>query len=229
MSRITTWAAGMILIIVTAFATTFAPVYVAAQTTPITNVNPGMGAPGTRFAFMATGFASGETIAVWVNTPTGAPMAIKAEQLNGANRDGRADWFWTSSHNAVAGTWQMVARGAKSGTQRVINFAIVGDLPAPPTAEPPAQSNVAPHDGPAGARFAFMATGFASGETIAVWVNTPTGAPMAIKAEQLNGANRDGRADWFWTSPHNAVAGTWQMVARGARSGTQRVINFVVR
>ena len=92
MSRITTWAAGMILIIVTAFATTFAPVYVAAQTTPITNVNPGMGAPGTRFAFMATGFASGETIAVWVNTPTGAPMAIKAEQLNGANRDGRADW-----------------------------------------------------------------------------------------------------------------------------------------
>ena len=124
MSRITTWAAGMILIIVTAFATTFAPVYVAAQTTPITNVNPGMGAPGTRFAFMATGFASGEKIAVWVNTPTGAPMAITAEELNGANSDGRGDWFWTTPDNAAAGTWQMVARGATSGTQRVISFVV---------------------------------------------------------------------------------------------------------
>ena len=228
MSRITTWAAGMILIIVTAFATTCAPVSVAAQTTPVTNVNPGMGAPGTRFAFMATGFASGEKIAVWVNTPTGAPMAIKAEQVNGANSDGRGDWFWTSSRNAASGTWQMVARGAESGTQRVINFAIVGD-PVPPTAETPAQSNVEPHVGSPGTRFAFMATGFASGEKIAVWVNTPTGAPMAITAEELNGANSDGRGDWFWTTPDNAAAGTWQMVARGATSGTQRVISFVVR
>jgi hypothetical protein len=114
----------MILIIVTALATTFTPTYVAAQTMPTTNVNPSMGAPGTRFAFMATGFASKEQIAVWVNTPAGTPMAIKAEKLNGANSDGRADWFWTTPDNAAAGTWQMVARGAESGTERVITFTV---------------------------------------------------------------------------------------------------------
>ena len=229
MNRITTWAVGMVFIIITALATAFVPTYAAAQTTSIINVNPGMGAPGTRFAFMATGFASEETIAVWVNTPTGTPMEITAEQLNGANSDGRADWFWTSPDNAAAGTWQMVARGTESGIECVITFAVVGNHPAPPTAETPTQSNVAPHVGPAGARFAFVATGFASEERIAVWVNTPTGTPMEITAEQLNGANSDGRADWFWTSPDNATAGTWQMVARGTESGTERVITFAVR
>ncbi|NNJ12341.1 hypothetical protein EKD04_018605 [Chloroflexales bacterium ZM16-3] len=224
MRYIATWTIGLIALLAMALA----PAGALAQSTMTSNVTPSMGPPGARFAFVATGFNASERVGVWVNTPAGEPMAITPEQLNGANGDGRADWYWTVPADAAGGTWQMVARGIDSGIQHVIPFDVVGD-PASPLSDTTQTSNVTPSVGPPGARFAFVAIGFNASESVGVWVNTPSGEPMAITPEELNGANGDGRADWYWTSPDNAARGTWTMVARGVDSGVERVISFEIQ
>lgn len=225
MHRIISWSVGITLILTAVLMPSFS----VAHADPDIAVSPASGAPGTRFAFMATGFEDNEQIGAWVNTPTGQPIAIDPEQLYGANDDGRADWYWTSPTDAMPGIWQMIAYGVDSDVQRIITFEIVAGQPVPPTAGDPAQGDVNPRVGPAGTRFAFMATGFDDDEYVGVWVNTPAGEPMEIEPEELYGANGDGRADWYWTSPDDAMPGTWQMIARGVDSDVQRVIFFEIR
>lgn len=187
------------------------------------NVTPGVGPAGARFAFFADGFDKNEQVGVWLNTPDGKVMDAKVEQLNSANEDGRADWFWRAPTDAQLGTWQMVARGVDSEVQSVISFQIAsGELPAQ-------DANVTPNVGPAGARFAFFASGFDKNEEVGVWLNAPDGSVMDADVEELDSANEDGRADWFWTAPTNAQPGMWQMVARGADSEVQSVISFEIR
>lgn len=224
MRYLAVWTVGLIGLLALAIA----PGAALAQSDMTTNVTPASGPPGARFAFMATGFDSEERVAVWANMPDGAPMAITAEELHNANSDGRADWYWTVPSDAAPGMWQMVAHGVDSNVERVMNFEVMG-APATPLAERPANTNVTPSEGPAGTRFAFAAIGFDPDESIAVWVNMPDGTPMAITAEELNSANGDGRADWYWTSPDDAAPGMWQMVAHGRDSGTERVIPFMIR
>ncbi len=225
MRRIATWTIGLIALIVLALA----PAAAAAQDNATSNVNPRVGMPGTRFAFVAFGFNSDEQVGVWVNTPSGTPMAIKPEKLNGANGDGRADWFWTAPDDAARGTWQMLAHGVDSGVERVIYFEVGGEATAPQPTATSDNSNVDPKAGAPGTRFAFVAFGFNGDEQVGVWVNTPSGTPMTIKPEKLNGANGDGRADWFWTAPGDAARGTWQMVAHGVDSGVERIIYFQIQ
>lgn len=88
------------------------------------NVEPNVGAPGTRFAFVAFGFNANEGIGVWANTPGGTAIAITPEELGTANGDGRADWYWTAPGDAQTGNWTMVARGIDSRVERVISFEI---------------------------------------------------------------------------------------------------------
>jgi hypothetical protein len=198
---------------------------------PVFNVEPRAGTAGTRFAFMATGFLGYERVGVWLNDPDGRAVEARAERLDPATGFGRVDWFWTAPNGIRAGTWQMVALGTRSGVQRIIPIEI-GTAPAPgppPPEVPGVTSNVNPREGLPGTRFAFMATGFRPGEPVGVWINTPDGQPLPAAAEQLNPANRDGRADWFWTAPAYLRAGTWQMLARGTRSGLQRTIVFEIR
>lgn len=228
MRHLTSWISGMIVILTLAAVFAPSPAITVAQNEPNIAVSPASGVPGTRFAFMATGFSDDEDIGVWVNTPTGEPMVIQPEELFGANGDGRADWYWTSPTDAVPGIWQMIARGVDSKLERMISFEIIAGQPIPPTTDP-SESNVDPEVGPPGTRFAFAATGFGDNELIGVWVNTPAGQPMEIKPEALYGANSDGRADWYWTSPADAPIGTWQMVARGVDSDVQRIILFEIR
>lgn len=203
----------------------------AQQPEPTFNVEPRVGTAGTRFAFVATGFLGYERVGVWLNDPDGKPVAARAENLDPATGFGRVDWFWTAQQDVRIGKWQMVARGIQSGVQRIIPFEIGASPPAgpPPSETPGVTSNVNPRAGNPGTRFAFMANGFQAGEPVGVWVNTPEGQPLPISPEQLNPANQDGRADWFWTAPSYFRPGTWQMLARGTRSGLQRTIVFEIR
>ncbi len=200
---------------------------VAAQ--PLTNVTPEVGPPGARFAFAATGFGDEERIGTWLNAPDGSVMEADVEELNNSTEDGRADWYWTAPDDVMTGRWEMVARGVESDVLRVIPFTIQGEAAEPISEAPARDGNVTPETGPAGARFAFAATGFESEEAVGVWVNTPAGEVMAIDPEELGGANEDGRADWYWTSPEDAMSGQWEMVAEGLDSGTTRVIPFTIR
>jgi hypothetical protein len=200
---------------------------VSAQ--PMANVTPEVGLPGARFAFMATGFDDEEPIGTWLNAPDGSVMEVAVEELNNSTEDGRADWYWTAPDDAMNGRWQMVAQGVESDVLRVIPFTIQGEAAEPISESPARDGNVTPEVGPAGARFAFAAVGFDSEEAVGVWVNTPAGEVMAIDPEELGGANEDGRADWYWTSPEDAMSGQWQMVAEGLDSGITRVISFTIR
>jgi hypothetical protein len=187
-------------------------------------VNPQVGPPGARFAFVAFGFDDDERVGVWLNTPDGRAIEADAEELNSANDDGRADWYITMPADAQRGVWQAVARGIDSGVERVIPFEVRGDMPAATM-----DSNVSPQVGPPGARFAFAAFGFDDDERVGVWLNAPDGRVVEADAEDLNSANGDGRADWYITMPADAQRGVWQAVARGIDSGVERVIPFEVR
>lgn len=115
---------GLLAILALTTGLAIAPRAAHAQEGQTANVTPSVGPPGARFAFVAFGFEADEQIGVWANTPAGEAMAIEAEELNRADGDGRADWFWTAPDNAQPGTWQLVARGLDSEAQRVISFEI---------------------------------------------------------------------------------------------------------
>jgi hypothetical protein len=89
-----------------------------------TNVQPRSGLAGTRFFFVATGFAPFEPVAVWLNTPDGRAIAAEVDDLNRANAQGRADWSWSAPTTTQPGPWQMVARGQESSVEHVIGFEI---------------------------------------------------------------------------------------------------------
>ncbi len=93
-------------------------------------------------------------------------------------------------------------------------------------------SNVAPSVGGPGSTFAFFATGFDDDATVGYWVNAPDGTILEPD-ENGDGAPDfalvvDGRADWTWTTPGDAMGGTWLMVAQGRESGRQVAIPFEV-
>lgn len=201
-----------------------APGLLSAQEEQQSNVTPQVGPPGTRFAFVAYGFDDDDRISTWLNAPDGTVMEADVEELRGANDEGRADWYWTAPQDAQRGVWQMVAYGDETETERVIPFEIRGD-PAPVTSG----SNVTPQVGPPGARFAFVAFGFEEDEQIGIWLNAPDGSIVEAEGEELNTATSEGRADWYWTAPEDALTGTWQMVAEGKESGNQVVIPFEIR
>src|SRR5690606_27644279 len=90
------------------------------------------------------------------------------------------------------------------------------------------QASVYPPSGPAGTRFAFLASGFQRGERVAVWLNTPDGRVTEIEAVGLRRATREGRVNWFWTPAEGTPDGTYQMVAHGVNSGVEHVITFTI-
>lgn len=206
------------------------------------NVEPNSGPAGTKFAYFATGFESGEQVGVWLNTPDGSVDEIT--DANGdvfilyANDNGRADWSVVIVPDAAPGFYSMVARGVDSGVEVVIPFEVT---PGPPPAEPPspetptdgsADFNVEPNVGPPGTEFAFFATGFEGGEQVGVWINNPDGSVSEIV--DANGdvfvlnANDNGRADWFVTIAPDTPPGFYGMVAQGVDSGVTVVIPFEV-
>jgi 5-hydroxyisourate hydrolase-like protein (transthyretin family) len=189
-------------------------------------VDPDVGRPGTTFDFFADGFAGDLRVSYWVNMPNGEIDSDDALYNTSANRDGRADWSWTAPGDAMLGQYTMVAEGSE-GVQQVIPFEVApteAGAPAPPDAE----KGVDPDVGSPGTTFDFFADGFAGDLRVSYWVNMPNGEIDSDDALYNTSANRDGRADWSWTAPDDAMPGQYTMVAEGSE-GVQQVIPFEVR
>jgi hypothetical protein len=106
--------------------------------------------------------------------------------------------------------------------------------PAPPAPQPPQPGMAGPVDtsveasmtpaegGVGGTTFEFFSAGFEGGERVGYWANVPDGTVVA-GSDYVTFANDEGRADWSWTAPEDAMPGLWTVVARGEASGYEQV------
>lgn len=189
---------------------------------PALSVTPTSGAPGTTFAFTASGFSAGERVGAWLIRPDSQPVELirpEDPQLF-ANNDGQASWNWTAPADAPGGAWQATARGVESGVERTATFTIAaGEGPA-------REQGVTPASGGPGTTFTFVATGFNSGEQVGAWLNRPDRGQ--IDATPWLFADDQGRATWTWTAPADAPGGNWSAVALGRDSRVEVVIAFTL-
>jgi hypothetical protein len=88
----------------------------------VIDVIPKVGAPGTRFEFVARDFDGEERIGYWLNAPDGRIVSSRAYRTDAD--DGDAAWSWRAPDDALRGRWQMVARGKDSNIERVIVFEV---------------------------------------------------------------------------------------------------------
>lgn len=210
------------------------------------NVAPRVGPPGTTFSFYATGFHSREKVGYWFNAPDGKVYANSFRYVVHTH-EGRADWNWTVPEDAPTGFWTAVVHGTYSNHQAVIAFQVANpdggdsssetELLVPPGSAPVVLPDYAPTNPPGvavqppagspGTRFAFFATGFKPGEDIYFWASAPGGRNYG-SAHYRGKANGNGRADWNWRSPNDAMHGVWIMVGKGVESRIEQVIYFTI-
>jgi hypothetical protein len=139
----------------------------------------------------------------------------------------------------MSGIWTMVVRGDKSPVRYEIRFEVInpadpdwvneGVAPSNPVGTLPDTPVVAvdPATGMPGERFAFYALGYPSRETVYYHAVAPDGTRYeSSKYETLS--NTEGRADWTWKAPEDAIAGQWMMVAVGDKSLLRREIPFTI-
>ncbi|NJN67622.1 MAG: hypothetical protein HC884_13375 [Chloroflexaceae bacterium] len=208
-----------------------APPPVAASEPFEQAVQPTRAAPGSVFAFFATGFAEETWVSLWVNAPPACVQARGSAEacvyLAGeirSNHQGRADWTWVSPSDGAYGRWTMVARD-RSGIERVISFEL-GPPETFPLQETPAGQRegdiaISPAAGAPGTSFALFASGYHGVEKVTFWGYPPTG-PMRYLGSF--GSNEHGRVDWTWESPDDAMPGRWAIRARGETSHVERII-----
>ncbi|NJO07807.1 MAG: hypothetical protein HC876_21065, partial [Chloroflexaceae bacterium] len=88
-------------------------------------VVPEQGAPGTTFAFFATGFGNQHEVVFWATAPDGTIYGNDTYRTR-STREGRADWQWTAPVDAQPGFWSMVARRLdREDMVQIIPFEIV--------------------------------------------------------------------------------------------------------
>lgn len=201
------------------------------------DVVPAIGRPGTLFAFYATGFNQEEKVVYWFNLPDGNVQGDTCAYVVDSSHNGRADWQWRAPYDALPGAWSVVAYGVESGVQHVLPFDIynpgvqhAGDvlIDAERAVYNPPDVAVEPSAGAPETRFYFFATGFQPGEKVHFWATDPRYDEFGSDSGYTVYANPDGRADWHWKAPDDAVQGLWSMVAWGAESTVERVIFFTV-
>jgi hypothetical protein len=190
-------------------------------TGPTINAIPTAGIPGETLTFIASGFQAEEEVSYWVTAPSqNTPIYSSTREIT-ADGNGWVRWEWTIPATAQQGRWRMVVFGEESELQQHIDF----DVLAPGTNEP-ATAHVEPLSGPAGTTFFFWASGFKAGELLEHWLTDPEGQTMSD--EQPLYADEGGSVTLQWTSPPEALAGTWMMVIQGSRHRHTVEIAFTV-
>ncbi len=221
----TTYYQGVLLLLVVGVSLWFSPQPAAASPQA---VQPQHGAPGTLFAFYATGFAAEEWVTYWANDPTGRVYEGGTVRVNQFNR---ADWTWSSPSDAAIGQWSMVAYGVESEVERVIFFDVAevmtGQTPDMPAGQDSTSydSAVFPGKGAPGTHFRLFASGFTKYERVIFFATDPNGNTTEIGAF---GTNEFGRVDWTWKSPAEMAYGQWTIVARGDKSHVERVMKLTI-
>lgn len=218
------------------------------DTPPTANMSPPEAVGGTRFEFYSYGFDDGERVGYWLHAPDGSIVSNNETYFVLANDDGRAAWEWESPQDAMPGVWLMVAGGPNSGYEVTFVFTILPSSAAPaesPTTEPfpepiptepPQQdipsagpidttvdANMIPMEGSAGTTFDFYSFGFDAKERVGFWLNAPDGSIESDDKAYVTTANGEGRADWSWSAPEDAMPGLWTLVARGVDSEYEQV------
>lgn len=211
-------AAGMALLLIGVL--TFVPLRTQAADFTLEPVQPAVSA-GQKVTFVATNFYPHERVSTWATTPTEAVIRGKYAE---ANRDGDFTVSFEVPHNAVGGRWALTARGDRSKVPVVTLFEVHGR--SPDMAD--FQAKVAPVAGPPGTTFAFAATGFDSEEKVSYWLTAPDGE-VYDSWHRARSPNKDGRIDFTWQSPSDAMLGTWVMTMQGYDSQVARAIPFKIQ
>lgn len=189
-------------------------------------VQPSVGAPGSVFAFFATGFQGEEWVYYWVNDPS--TRVYEGGSVR-ANMFSRADWTWTSPQDAMQGQWSMVAYGGKSHEVRVLSFEIapvVATASSPlPAGQESSEVAVTPSAGAPGTAFDIFATGFHEVERVVFWGTDPNGRVYELGAA---GSNEHGRVDWTWKSPPDTIPGIWTIRMQSDISRVERILTLEI-
>lgn len=214
------------------------PVYAPINPSNEVGVEPLIGAPGIKFAFFAAGFYDHEKVGFWFNKPDGGLHSNNDAYVT-YSYEGRADWTWDSPASAAPGIWTAVAKGNRSGRVKLIHFEIrpLNTATGDTTASAPSDEDllalsdgvVEPLEEVAGSRFAFFATGFGRRESIRYDITDPAGTEHLDYEDYTTTSNVEGRADWTWKSPADAMPGVWAVTAKGQKSGKKSVIYFKIR
>jgi len=167
-------------------------------------VVPQIGPPGTEFRFEAAGFASRETVAVWLEGPDGKTLDMvdtPGSQVL-ADRNGsiaRERLRVVTTPDFADGIWTFHALGLTSQHESYVYFRVSRDAApvdtqATPRAIPPAGNGsrlgamlhdtlptqgdafILPIVAPAGTAFTFTVEGFTPGESVGSWVIHPDGS-----------------------------------------------------
>jgi hypothetical protein len=198
---------------------------------PRTAIDPLAGVAGTRFRAYASGFAGGERISIWLNTPNGA--AAIPHDLN-ANDRGEV-WPEFASDNLAPGSYSLVIYGQDSTQTLVVPFTVSaagGAGGAPASQQPPATggapapppANIEPKAAAAGTQFHAYGSGFASGEDVSIWLNTPSGVSGIDRSFSTNGAGEV----WPEFSSDGLAPGSYGLVIYGRSSGRTLVVPFTI-
>lgn len=221
----------LILSLITLLLVTLVPRPTNATT--LADVEPATGYPGTIFTFSATNLRPGEVASYWLNMPNGAIVSDRTYTVK-VQPDSSATWTWTTSTDAMAGTWSMVIEGIQSGISFSIPFTIQdGTIIDPATGHltipDQARIGVEPEIGPPGIQFHFFANHFRQYEPVSFWVNSPDGKVYGGDPRIYQTyADAQGLADWYWVSSRTDIPGVWSMVATGHHSNVVQVILFTI-
>jgi hypothetical protein len=123
----------------------------------------------------------------------------------------------------VSGRWSFTAYGLQTKTPVITTFEVIGRNPA----SIERAASVLPTSGVPGTRFAFSATGFGKKEKVSYWITAPDGKVVDAHPEGTR-ANNDGRIDFHWNLPQNAISGTWVMTMQSPKKSVGRAIPFQV-
>src|SRR5205823_13795030 len=126
--------------------------------------------------------------------------------------------------NAVSGRWSFTAYGLLTKTPVIATFEVIGRS----STSIERAASVEPTSGTPGTRFAFSATGFDKKEKVSYWITAPDGKIVDAHPEGVK-ANNDGRIDFHWTLPQDAIPGTWVMTMQSPKKSVGRAIPFQVQ
>ncbi|MDZ4718626.1 MAG: hypothetical protein SH847_09240 [Roseiflexaceae bacterium] len=223
---------------------TTTPVTLKRPLIPASNnatVSPAAALAGQTFTFTASGFNSGEDVALWSAAPDGTvtPFESRVKADTKGTLDTAAITFSTKA-DAASGIWSIVAQGVTSNKTATGYLLIVSTpisrLPEPtPTPAPakPIPTNVnarsEPSAGSAGTIFFFDARGFTASEDVQVVITVSNGSVVkssfALKADQLGSI---GYAGIYYVTVPGAPLGLYTMTATGQESKKIATAYFVL-
>jgi hypothetical protein len=196
---------------------------------PRSSITPGAGPTGTRFRAYASGFTSGEGIAIWLNIPGGGVADVPHELW--ANASGEV-WPEFSSGNLVPGSYALVIYGKESTQTLVVPFTVTAASAAPPAPGAPPSGdprsqlavNIEPKLAAPGAQIRAYGRGFKGGEGVSIWINTPTG----VREVDASFTASDGGEVWPEFDSDGLAPGAYTLVIYGRDSGHTLVVPFSI-